>query len=778
MDAGIYSGNIISDISDHYSQFCIFQKTKVVGKKGGEKTRDFSYFSENSFADELSQFDWDSISGAQIDPCHSFSSLYNKVNKLLNKHASYKTLSQRRVKQMQKPWITRGLRKSIKVKNRLLYSGNKAQYKIYRNKILLLSRLSKKLYYHNYFSQNLTNMKNTWAGINSLINNKKRDFKRISSIIHPVSKVPTNDCNEISNIFNDFFSSVGPNLASKLPSTNREFTDYMSGNFDKSFFFNPVMASEIETEILSISLNKAHGLYSCPTRILRSVRHILSKPLADIMNKSVSQGVYPSKLKHAKVIPVYKSDDETDPGNYRPISLLSNFNRIFEKVMFKRLKVFLDQNDILFRSQYGFRDKYSTQHVILDIVNTIQSNMDKKLYTCGIFIDLKKAFDTVNHSVLLSKLHHYVIRGVVNDWFSSYLSGRVQTTEVEMTVSSKATTSCGVPQGSVLGPLLFLIYINDIPNSSSELSFCLFADDINMRFADNNLRSLEATVNNELKNVCDWLTANKLTLNTKKSFVIFRPRQKKLENEVNLNVIGNNTDILTSLECKEYVKYLGVLIDSHLSWKFHIDYVAFKLSKIVGIIARLRHFVPFNTLLSIYQSLMLPYLTFGLSAWGQAAKLHLNKLLLLQKRAIRFMNFSKPRTHAVPLFISSKILPINMLYLETMSTLMYDISNNSAPQNISRLFRKSNLIHPYKTRSSFSGNFYIQHSRLNQQHNSTTRFGARVWNCLPPHVRQLPKKQFKRRVREILFAILHAEDTYVEAPTFLLKMAKYVNYIN
>ena len=379
----------------------------------------------------------------------------------------------------------------------------------------------------------------------------------------------------LTSIFNDFFSSVGSNLASKLPSTNREFTDYMSGNFDKSFFFNTVMASEIETEILSISLNKAHGLYSCPTIILRSIRHILSKPLADIMNKSVSQGVYPSKSKHAKVIPVYKSDDETDPGNYRPISLLSNFNRIFEKVMFKRLKMFLDQNDILFRSQYGFRDKYSTQHAILDIVNTVQSNMDKKLYTCGIFIDLKKSIRySQPHSVLLSKLHHYGIRGVVNDWFSSYLSGRLQTTKVEMTVSSKATTPCGVPQGSVLGPLLFLIYINDIPNSSSKLSFCLFADDTNMLFADNNLRSLEATVNNELKNVCDWLTANKLTLNTKKSyFVIFRPRQKKLEYEVNLNVIGNNTDTLTSLECKEYVKCLGVLIDSHLSWKFHIVYV-------------------------------------------------------------------------------------------------------------------------------------------------------------------------------------------------------------
>ena len=194
---------------------------------------------------------------------HSFSILYNIVNKVLDKHAPYKTLSQRRVKQMQKPWITHGLRKSIKVKNCLFYSGNKAQYKIYINKILTLSCLSKKLYYHNYFSQNLTNMKNTWAGINSLINNKRKDLKRISSIIHPDSKAPTNNGSEISNIFNNFFSSVGPNLASKLPSTNREFTDYMSGNFDKSFFFNPTVTSEIEKYFPFLS-KKRTGCISVP----------------------------------------------------------------------------------------------------------------------------------------------------------------------------------------------------------------------------------------------------------------------------------------------------------------------------------------------------------------------------------------------------------------------------------------------------------------------------------------------------------------------------------
>ena len=301
------------------------------------------------------------------------------------------------------------------------------------------------------------------------------------------------------------------------------------------FFFNPVAALEIENGIVSIFLNKAHGLYSCPTRILRSAKHILSKHLAEIMNMSVTMGQYLKKLKHAKAIPVYKCDHETDPGNYRPISLLSNFSRIFEKVMFKLLKAFLDKHDVLFKAQYGFRDKHSTKHAILNSVNTMQSNMDKQLFTCGIFIDLKKAFDTVDHSVSLNKLHHCGIRGIINEWFSSYLSGRTQTTEVNSCISRKQIVPYGVPQGSVLSPLLFLIYINDIFNSPKRFDFYLFADDTNMLFADKTLKSLETTFNRELKLFCQCLDANNLTLNVKKSnYVIFRPRQKKLSYHITL----------------------------------------------------------------------------------------------------------------------------------------------------------------------------------------------------------------------------------------------------
>ena len=361
-------------------------------------------------------------------------------------------------------------------------------------------------------------MRQTWKAINELIGSCKKKTKRnpINFIRSNPNEAPTSDSKEISNIFNRYFATVGCKLAPKIPQTINTFSDYLDPPLNRTFVFDPIIPEDINLEISNLQDNKAHGLYSSPVKLLKLANEVISVPLATIFNQSICSGIFSSKLKRAKIIPIFKDEDNSLPENYRPISLLSIYNRIFEKLVYSRLTKFVKDCNIFYDQQYGFRSKHSTQHAILDIVNAILQNMDNDKFSCGVFIDLKKAFDTINHEILLAKLENYGVRGVINYWFRSYLTDRKQNTEVNNVVSEAETTLCGVPQGSVLGPLLFLLYINDIYKSSSLFSFYLFADDTSIILANNNLKELESLVNRELGNVNEWLKANKLSLNIKK----------------------------------------------------------------------------------------------------------------------------------------------------------------------------------------------------------------------------------------------------------------------
>ena len=221
-----------------------------------------------------------------------------------------------------------------------------------------------------------------------------------------------------------------------------------------------------------------------------------------------------------------------------------------------------------------------------------------------------------------------------------------------------------------------------------------------------------------------------------------------MDQSVNILMFDNSNHILTSLGCKDHIKYLGVLLDSHLSWKYHIDNIALKISRIIGVVARLRHLFPFTTLLSIYLPLILPYLSYGLAAWGQVTKSHLQKIFLLQKRVVRLMCFSELRAHTVPLFTSSKILPLNMLYVETVSSIIFDVSCLTVPTNISNLFIKAHERHNHENRFSSSCNFCVNRSRLNQSHGSFARFRAKLWNSICDELRHLPKRAFKKHIND------------------------------
>ena len=294
--------------------------------------------------------------------------------------------------------------------------------------------------------------------------------------------------------------------------------------------------------------------------MLKILDPYISVQLSSIFNESFQYGIFPDKLKIAKAIPIFKKGDSSKNSNYRPISLLSIFSKIIEKLMHQRLYNFLELHEILFQMQFGFRKGHSTDHALISLSERIKNTLDSNRVGCGIFIDLQKAFDTVNHNILLQKLNHYGIRGTALNWFESYLSGRLQYVSINGHSSSVGGINCGVPQGSVLGPLLFLIYINDLPNSSRILSFFLFADDTNIYFESDNVTELKYKINKELQKVKSWLEVNKLSLNIDKTnYVVFHSPRKKLPDDIGIK-LGKKP---VSRTC--YVKSLGVLMDDNLS---------------------------------------------------------------------------------------------------------------------------------------------------------------------------------------------------------------------
>ena len=334
--------------------------------------------------------------------------------------------------------------------------------------------------------------------------------------------------------------------------------------------------------------------------------------------------IFPEKMKIAKVMPLFKNGDPENIANYLPISVLPCFSKVLERIMYNRLYKYLCEEKLLYSKQFGFQKGYFTDHTTVHLVDQIYESFENDNYTLGVFIDLSKAFDTVGHSILLQKLEMYGVNTTNLAWFASYLNGRkqyIKTTESADTL--KKDIKCGVPQRSILGPLLFLLYVNDLPNSSNVLVAIMFADDTNFFFEHSNINTLFKTVNDELIKINEWFSANKLSLNVGKTkFSLFHKSGKKYNIPSHLPTLKiNNHDT----ERVHTMKFLGVLLDDNLSWKEHIKYLENKIAKNIGLMYRAKPFLDKESLLALYYSYINSHRNYANLAWSSTYLTNLQK---------------------------------------------------------------------------------------------------------------------------------------------------------
>ena len=646
-----------------------------------------------------------------------------------------------------KPWFTKGLLVSRFRKEKLhleaLKKKNPTTFSTYKNYNKIFTKVCKKskaMYYENFYKKFANNSRKLWRETNDVIGRVKKE-KHITKRFKKGGRIITSK-KEIADEFNRFFSSIGEKLSSEIPDTGDLFTKNLPSK-PKAIFKFELINQEIVAQIIdSMESKRSSSFDSVSNFHVKKLKSSLLLPLTIAINRSLQEGLFPSKFKIAKVIPLFKAGDSEDFNNFRPISLLATLSKIYEKVVHKQLYDFFSEH-YLTDCQFGFRTKTETSHCITNFLNNMYKNKDKK-YHLSILIDCKKAFDSVKLSKLLKKLYLYGVRGAELAWFTSYLTERQQAVEYDGVVSCILDICYGVPQGSILGPLLFLIYINDLP-SAVRFLVNLYADDTSFQLSSNSIKELEKLANLFLKDAAAWFIQNSLTLHPLKTKFLVFGRAKKLEKTLQLYLDGHRLEqIGEDYTCKS-VKFLGVLLDDGLTWREHINLVASKLRKVLFTLIAVKSILPTKTKLQLYNALFKPHIDYCLVIWGNA--LDTKVIKMLQKKAIRAVYNKKKFAHAEPLLKKSKVLNFNDSYTLACLKFMRKVTFYEAPYAIVSLFN----FHYRKRRWT---NVFDEHFPSSEYWNRNPIFQLpKIWNrsTLPKDL-NVTKKTFTENIKNALIA--------------------------
>lgn len=686
----------------------------------------------NDFHNDLSMINWHDVIKSSC-PNMSYDAFHNIFESVFQKWFPLKRVRVN-IKSKRSPYVTEELRGKIKERNRLERLANKWPltygeiYKKYRNSLTSILRRAKNDYHKNTLRESQGNPKSHWNSINSILG-------RNSNLTNTIRLNP--HCADISGKFNEHFLDS----ATFNDTTGGDYLNYLHNSPPFSMYLPPVSHNEIEKYICALNTDSS-GYDDIPPKVIKHSSALLTLPVTHIINLTFKTGIFPDKLKIAKVIPVHKKGDKTDVNNYRPISVLPAFSKIFEKAISNRLKNYLETNGLISKYQHGFRSNHSTESAILQFTNNIYTSLERKQYVVGVFMDLSKAFDTINHQILISKLRHIGVRGLALRLFESYITNRSQAVCCNGKYSDLRFLFAGVPQGSILGPTLFIIYINDIIHSSSKFKFTMYADDTNLLLEDSDLETLHSNLLKELDLVNYWLKSNKLKLNLAKThYICFQNRS--VNNQIPPIILEDQ-----QLQCISHTKFLGVTIDENLNWNYHINNVYTKLSRVCGILYKVRYLLTPEALLSIYYTLCYPHLMYCVSVWGCTWPSFLKRLKVIQNNIFRCIFHLGKFDSTANVSNENKLLDVYNIHKCYVLCVIFRNIRNSPANSYFKLVRGV-----HETRAT-NGNVVCPNFRTTLFKNSIFHFGPSLWNTLPIHIKLLVNSStfsiFKTDVKKYL----------------------------
>jgi hypothetical protein len=676
-------------LADHLP-CCLIFENEVKADLIDTKFRDFSIKNRARFVNNLeiecTLFN-PPISDANESACY----IVNRLKSLCNKYfpVKLKSISQKRA---DAPWLSTRLIKCIRKKHWLfsLFKRNKINYDMYRTYSLLLRYvlgIAERIYHKTKFKSCKNNTRKTWKHLNHLLGRSTsvnpEEFNINGNVIH--------ESKEITKSFAKYFDEIPTITQANVGLSNVDLLHFVPIT-NNSLFLYPATANEVKS--LITSLKNSNDLVDIPVLLLKISNQMVCEMLSKLYNLCLVEGVYPDLFKVARVIPIFKKGDRSLISNYRPISILPILNKIFEKLTLLRLNSFIHENCLIAESQHGFRSGFSTDSAMLDLMRYILPAYSEKLYAVCIFLDFSKAFDTVNHQILINKLERYGIRGHCLEFFRSYLDNRLMYVNYNNQNSQHFSVNLSVPQGSCMGPVLFNLYINDLNYYLSEIAKVIYADDTTLVVVSDDMDYMTRFINDTLRKMTEWCKFNRLCLNTDKTkFMILSPMLLPYE-----PVFIINSEPIERVTC---FKFLGVEIDDKLKFHEQTNSLCNKLSRFCGITYRLAQYYTFDVALTFYHSFVYPAISYGIIVWGGALvhTVRINRAQCYQNRIIK--NLFRKYYQGVTIdeiYTKLQILKIKDLYKLKCAEFMYKIMILNYYPNLKTFLMSACVEHPHHTR--------------------------------------------------------------------------------